>query len=143
MARRPRGGWLVLDTSDPAAFEGGVPMSEIAPEPAATLRGLAAGDPAVLEGMLDRSFHDLEESGLEPRAQALVRIAALVALDAPSASYHPLVSRALGWGATIEDVVGVLVAVAPEVGTARTVAAAGQVFAALQAAPGRQGGPAT
>ena len=70
-------------------------------------------------------------SGLDPREFALVKIAALVALDAPPASYAWQVGNALADDVTPEDILGVLRAVAPQVGGPRVVAAASEVMAAL------------
>jgi hypothetical protein len=64
----------------------------------------------------------------------LVRIAALVAVDAPPASYLLNLEAATELGIQLEDVRGVLAAVAPIVGTPRLVHAAGNIFRALGAA---------
>jgi hypothetical protein len=61
----------------------------------------------------------------------LVRIAALAAADAPPASYLVNAGTASDVGITADDVQGVLVAIAPIVGTARTVTAAGNLARAL------------
>ena len=63
-------------------------------------------------------------SGLDEKTAALARLAALVALRAAPASYHRCVERALAAGASVDDVVDTLKAVAPSVGLARVVAAA-------------------
>ena len=70
-------------------------------------------------------------SGLDSRSYALVKMAALIALDAPPASYVWQVANALAEGATPEDLLGVLVAVAPQVGGPRVVAAAPELMVAL------------
>jgi alkylhydroperoxidase/carboxymuconolactone decarboxylase family protein YurZ len=62
---------------------------------------------------------------------ALVRIATLIALDGPPASYGRQVAMALEAGASAEDILAVLRAVAPQVGTARVVAAAPELMLAL------------
>jgi alkylhydroperoxidase/carboxymuconolactone decarboxylase family protein YurZ len=72
---------------------------------------------------MDRPQTRLVPRRLDPRTEALVRVGAMVALDAPSASYADPVAMALVAGATAEDVVGVLIAVAPDVGMARVVSA--------------------
>jgi hypothetical protein len=51
------------------------------------LAGLALGDPEFLEKVLGLRADLQEHSGLDPRSFALVKIAALIALDAPPASY--------------------------------------------------------
>jgi 4-carboxymuconolactone decarboxylase len=53
----------------------------------------------------------------------LVRLGALVASDAAPASYRCGVEVALAAGASVDEVVGTLIAVAPAVGLARMVAA--------------------
>lgn len=58
-------------------------------------------------------------------------LATLIALDAPPASYLWQVSNALEAGATPEDLIGVLIAVAPQVGGPRLVAAAPELMVAL------------
>ena len=60
---------------------------------------------------------------MDGRTEALVRVGALVAMDAPAAAYTSPVAAALASGASAEDVVGALIAVAPDVGMARVVAA--------------------
>lgn len=95
------------------------------------LASLALGDPELLgEGVALRQ--ELQErSGLDPRTFALVKIAALIALDAPPASYLWQVGNAIDAGATPEELMGVLRAVAPQVGLPRIVAAAPELMVAL------------
>jgi 4-carboxymuconolactone decarboxylase len=70
----------------------------------------------------------VEASNLDPDTLMLVRIAALVAIDAPPASYLMNLGAASELGIGEEEVRGVLAAVAPIVGTARVVAATGTSF---------------
>ena len=72
-----------------------------------------------------------EQSGLDARTFSLVKIAALIALDAPPASYLWQVANALEAGATPRDFVGVLRAVTPQVGGPRAMAAAPEIMIAL------------
>jgi hypothetical protein len=60
-----------------------------------------------------------------------VRIAALVAVDAPPASYLMNLGAASEIGITEEQIRGVLAAVAPIVGTARVASATGNIVRAL------------
>jgi alkylhydroperoxidase/carboxymuconolactone decarboxylase family protein YurZ len=62
-------------------------------------------------------------SGLDARADALVRLAALVAMGAPSAAYHGIVDAARAGGATDEEIIGTMIAVASTVGLSRVVPA--------------------
>jgi len=95
------------------------------------LGGLALGDPELLLEGLEMRAEMQERSGLDPRSFALVKVAALIALDAPPASYLWQVSNALDAGATPEDLMGVLRAIAPQVGGPRVVAAAPEIMVAL------------
>lgn len=92
---------------------------------------LAQGDPDVLGAGLDARTQFQVRSGLDSRSYALVKIAALIAMDAPPASYVWQVANALTEGATPDDILGVLVAVAPQVGGPRIVAAAPEIMVAL------------
>jgi 4-carboxymuconolactone decarboxylase len=95
------------------------------------LGALAMGDPDLLAAGLEIRAEWKARSGLDARSYALVKIAALIALDAPPASYLWQVSSALEAGATPEDLIGVLIAVAPQVGGPRLVAAAPELMVAL------------
>jgi len=95
------------------------------------LTGLALGDVEVLEQALELREAWQERSGLDPRAFSLVKIAALIAVDAPPASYLWQVSNALDSGATPNEILGVMRAVAPQVGGPRVVAAAPEIMVAL------------
>jgi 4-carboxymuconolactone decarboxylase len=96
-----------------------------------TLSGIATGDVSLLEVGLGLRETELEASGLDSRTFALVKIAALIALDAPPASYAWQVANALSDGASPEDILAVLRAVAPQVGGPRVVAAAPEIMVAL------------
>jgi alkylhydroperoxidase/carboxymuconolactone decarboxylase family protein YurZ len=97
----------------------------------AALAELALGDPELLGEGLEMRAEMQRRSGLDPRSFALVKIAALIALDAPPASYLWQVGNALDAGATPEDLIGVLRAIAPQVGGPKTVAAAPELMVAL------------
>jgi alkylhydroperoxidase/carboxymuconolactone decarboxylase family protein YurZ len=71
------------------------------------------------------------KSGLDARSFALVKLAAIMALDAPPASYLWQVANAIDAGATPEDLVGVLIAIAPQIGGPKLVAAAPELMVAL------------
>ena len=88
-------------------------------------------DTPVLDVLMKMTADSLESSTLDPDTLMLVRIAALVAVDAPPASYLMNLGAAGELGVTDEQVRGVLVAVAPIVGTARVASAAGKIVRAL------------
>ena len=74
---------------------------------------------------IDATAGEWLEPSLDPRTVALVRLGALVAIGGCSIpSLGALTDAALDAGASESDVVDVLVAVLPIVGTARVVAAA-------------------
>jgi 4-carboxymuconolactone decarboxylase len=95
------------------------------------LAGLATGTHDLLAEGLELRAEWQARSGLDARSYALVKIAALIALDAPPASYLWQVANALDAGATPADLMGVLIAVAPQVGGPKTVAAAPELMVAL------------
>lgn len=70
-------------------------------------------------------------TGLDARTFALVKLAALVALDAPPASYARQIASAVESGVTAEDCLGVLKAIAPQVGGPRVIAAAPEILVAM------------
>jgi len=85
----------------------------------------------VLDLLANMTAASIEASTLDPNALMLVRIAALVAIDAPPASYLLNLGAAGEMGVGAEDVQGVLAAVAPIVGTPKVVSAAGKIVRAL------------
>ncbi len=88
-------------------------------------------DRPVLDTLAGITAVSVAECDLPPRELMLVRIAALVAVDAPPASYLLNVGAASDAGLTAEDVQGILIGVAPIVGTPRVMAAAGSIMRAL------------
>ncbi len=106
-------------------------MAEVSKETADQLEGVAMQDTDVLASLLEMQLHNLDASGLDPRTYSLVKIAALIALDAPQASYLAQVGFALEAGVDPEEILKVLVAVAPQVGLPRAVAAAPELMLAL------------
>ncbi|MBV8734803.1 MAG: carboxymuconolactone decarboxylase family protein [Solirubrobacterales bacterium] len=106
-------------------------MGVVGAETHQTLSGISSGRANLLEELIGLREVDRELSRLDPRTFSLVKIAALIALDAPPASYGWQVANALDEGATPEDILGVLRAVAPQVGGPRVVAAAPEIMVAL------------
>lgn len=95
------------------------------------LRSMALSDERFIESELAMALGNIETSRLDPKTHALVSLAALLAADAAPASYHCSVESALAAGATVDEIVGTLVAVAPTVGLARVVSAAPELALAL------------
>jgi hypothetical protein len=88
-------------------------------------------DTPVLDTLAAMTAVSIEECDLEPRELMLARIAALAAVGAPPASYLLNAGTAADVGITLEDVQAILIAVAPVIGTARVMAAAGNITRAL------------
>jgi alkylhydroperoxidase/carboxymuconolactone decarboxylase family protein YurZ len=85
----------------------------------------------VLDLLATMTAESIEASSLDKQTLMLVRIAALVAVDAPPASYLMNLGAAGEVGLEPEDVRGILAAVAPIVGTARVASATGNIVRAL------------
>jgi hypothetical protein len=85
----------------------------------------------VLDLLASMTADSLEATSLDAEQTMLVRIAALVAVDAPPASYLLNLGAASEIGIDAEQVRGVLAAVAPIVGTARVTSATGNIVRAL------------
>jgi 4-carboxymuconolactone decarboxylase len=85
----------------------------------------------VLDLLVTMTAESVETSSLDAQSLMLARLAALVAVDAPPASYLLNLGPAGETGVDAEQVRGVLAAVAPVVGTARVASAAGNIARAL------------
>jgi hypothetical protein len=88
-------------------------------------------DKPVLDLLARMTADSLEVSSLDPESIMLVRIAALISVDAPPASYLLNLGMASETDIDAEQVRAVLAAVAPIVGTARVASAAGNIARAL------------
>ena len=85
----------------------------------------------VLDTLAELTAVSIEHNSLPPREFMLARLAALIAVDAPPASYLANAGAAADVGVTADDVQAVMIAVAPVVGTARVVSAGGNIVRAL------------
>jgi alkylhydroperoxidase/carboxymuconolactone decarboxylase family protein YurZ len=106
----------------------GVPVDQATHQ---ALVSLAIGDTDVLAELGGVRTQMQVDSSLDPKTFALVKVGALVALDAAPASYMWQVTAALDAGATPQEILGVLTAVAPQTGMPRVVAAAPEIMLAL------------
>ncbi len=88
----------------------------------------------VLDLLKSMTAESLAASSLDLETLALVRIAALAAVDAPAVSYLLNLEAASEVGIDAEQVRGVLAAIAPIVGTARVASATGKIVDALNVA---------
>ncbi|HWI31052.1 MAG TPA: carboxymuconolactone decarboxylase [Microbacterium sp.] len=85
----------------------------------------------VLDLLARMTVDSYETSSLDIDTLILVRIAALVAVDAPPVSYALNLDVAAEDGLDLDSIRGVLTAIAPIVGTARIAAATGNIVRAL------------
>jgi hypothetical protein len=85
----------------------------------------------VLDLLAKMTADSIEATDLDAETLMLVRLAALIAVDAPPASYLMNLGMATELGVDEQSAQNVLAAVAPIVGTARTVSAAGKMVRAL------------
>ena len=95
------------------------------------LAGVAAGRPAVPAPGIGPEADNIDESGLDVRTYALVRLASLVTAGAPGEGYDRHVAAALDQGVTLDEIIGVLVALLPTVGVTRVTEAAPDIFGAI------------
>ena len=89
------------------------------------------GEHPVLDLLTRMTADSVEATDLDPQVLMMARLAALVAVDAPPASYLLNLGVAADVGITAEQVTGVLMAIAPIVGTTHVMAAAGNIARAL------------
>jgi 4-carboxymuconolactone decarboxylase len=89
-----------------------------------TLRRLALNDDQIVASVLAQSSPEIAGGCRDPQTLALLRLAALIASTGTPGSYQSAVDGALAAGTPVPDIVGVLIAVAPTIGSARLVAAA-------------------
>jgi 4-carboxymuconolactone decarboxylase len=88
-------------------------------------------DTPVLDLLARMTTDSIAASTLDPGTLMLVRIAALVAVDAPPVSYLTNLGVAADVGVDDDQLRGVLIAIAPIVGTARVASATGKIVRAL------------
>ena len=95
------------------------------------LRRIARSDNKEIETMVGMRQGLKDVTQLDNRSFALVKIAALIAVDAPPASYMWQIGNAIAEGVTPEEVLGTMWAVAPQVGGPRLISAAPEIMLAL------------
>lgn len=91
----------------------------------------STSDTPVLDLVTNITAESIEASSLDVETLMLVRMAALVAVDAPPASYLMNLGAMSELDIDLDKVRGVLTAVTPIVGTARVAAATGNIARAL------------
>src|SRR3954471_3555657 len=95
------------------------------------MRRLALNDEQTVASVLGARGGVARWSELDAKRQALSKVAALIALGADPVSYDLAVELACDGGGTAEEIIGVLLAVAPVVGVARLNSAAAALAVGL------------
>ena len=90
-----------------------------------------ASDSPILDLLASMNRAGIEASTLDAQSLMLVRLAALVAVDAPPVSYMLNVEMASDVNVDGEQIEGMLAAIAPIVGSARVASAGGKMVRAL------------
>jgi alkylhydroperoxidase/carboxymuconolactone decarboxylase family protein YurZ len=85
----------------------------------------------VLDTLTELTAVSVDHNCLSPRDFIFARLAALIAVDAPPISYIAMASAVTESGLTIDDIQGIMIAVAPVVGAPRVMAAGGHILRAL------------
>ena len=94
------------------------------------LRRLAVHDDALVSELLGDE-NTSKRSTFDARTEALVRVAATIAVDGAPASFQCVVDHALAAGATTDEIVATLEAVTPVTGSVRVVQCAPKLALAL------------
>jgi alkylhydroperoxidase/carboxymuconolactone decarboxylase family protein YurZ len=96
-----------------------------------TLCKIAIADDRYVEEVLSNDRANLTASTLEAKAHALVRLGALIAIDAEAPAYMWTLEAARRAGASDDELVGCLLAALPTLGVARIVSAAPKLGLAM------------
>jgi 4-carboxymuconolactone decarboxylase len=91
------------------------------------LRRVALNDENVLGNVMTRRVGADSGTELDSRVELLVRLGALLALEAAAPSLRDVVEKASAVGVTTNEMVGVLVCVGPTIGVASMVASASRL----------------
>ena len=95
------------------------------------LRRVALNDENVLGDVLTRRVSADSGTQLDSRIELLVRLGALLAVEAAAPSLRDVVEKASAAGVTANEIVGVLVCVGPTIGVASMVASASKLAGVL------------
>ena len=96
-----------------------------------TLCKIAIADDKYVQEVLSNDRANLTASTLDAKAHALVRLGALIAIDAEAPAYMWTLEAARRAGASDDEVVGCLLAALPTLGVARIVSAAPKLGLAM------------
>lgn len=106
-------------------------MPEIDSRTHEALAAVAVARPEAVREILGLWEPHVGLSPLDDRTAALARLAVLIALDAPPAAFGRQVAEADQAGVTSAEMLALMQAVAPQVGSLKTIAAAPEIMLAL------------
>jgi 4-carboxymuconolactone decarboxylase len=109
----------------------GTPRTKAMMQREEILRRLPLGDAPCLEVLTDSRRTRPGGSGLGGTGEALVRIGALAAIDAPDLVWQMAVESAMNAGLTPDEIVDALVVLAPVIGQTRVFAIAPKIALAV------------
>ena len=95
------------------------------------LRSLEAAFPGIVAALRDARLAGETPSPLSEREVELIRLAVMIAIDAPQASFDAHVTKARAGGANAEDVMAVAAAIATIVGVPKLLATLPKIDSAL------------
>ena len=95
------------------------------------LRGLAVNDRTLISGWLSTTRGLPNPVQIGERTQAIARVAAIIAKDGSVQTFRWTIGDALGLGVTPDEIVGLMLAIAPLIGVAEIVNTAPKVALAL------------
>jgi 4-carboxymuconolactone decarboxylase len=101
------------------------------PDREVILRRLALGDDAFLQSLITNRQGATGPGGLDALQEALLRLGALAALDAPDLSFQHVIGAALDAGVSPDSIVDALVVLGPVIGSTRVLAIAPKVALAI------------
>ena len=96
-----------------------------------TLRRLSIRDDAFVDSLIAHDAANVAASRLDRKTHSLVRLGALIAMDAALPSYMPVIDTARSCGTSNDEITGTLIAVMPAIGVTRVVSAAPKLALAL------------
>jgi 4-carboxymuconolactone decarboxylase len=96
-----------------------------------TLRRLSIRDDAFVDSLVAHEGCNVAASRLDRKTHSLVRLGALIAMDAAPPSYIQAIDTARSCGASDDQIAGTLIAVLPATGVTRVVSAAPKLALAL------------
>ena len=111
----------------PLLHERGIPLGWHMASVEEAFRRLTIGDPEFVATVADRDARARRVPHMDARTEALLRVAALVAIDAPASAFRSAVCAAQLSGARLEDLFAVLMAISDDVGSARVISAAPRI----------------